>query len=78
MAKGQPENYRFLQLYCIGYHNVNYVNKHFQVCFLLLICIFIDYVKDYNKRIDIFKLNRPTDGHYMVLEVVGMPGGKTF
>ncbi len=38
----------------------------------------IDYVKEKNKKIEIFKILRPTDGHYIILEVLGMPTGKTF
>jgi|LauGreDrversion4_2_1035121.scaffolds.fasta_scaffold13312_4 hypothetical protein len=38
----------------------------------------IDYVKEKNKKIEIFKIQRPTDGHYIILEVLGMPTGKTF
>jgi pSer/pThr/pTyr-binding forkhead associated (FHA) protein len=35
-------------------------------------------IRDRNKKIEIFKLQRPLDGHYIVLEVLGMPNGKTF
>ena len=39
----------------------------------------IDYVRDHNKKqIEIFKIRRPTNGHYLVMEVVGMSQGKTF
>ena len=39
---------------------------------------YLDYVKEKNKKIEIFKIQRPTDGHYIILEVLGMPTGKTF
>ena len=39
---------------------------------------YIDYVRENTKKIEIFKLIRPTDGHYLVLEVLGMPNGKTY
>ena len=76
MAKRVYENYRFQQYIYIEYLNVNFVNRFFQV--YIFIFIFIDYIRDYNKRIEIFKLNKPVDGHYLVLEVIGMPSGKTF
>jgi len=39
---------------------------------------FPDYVRENGKRIEIFKLNKPTDGHFLVMEVLGMPSGRTF
>ena len=38
----------------------------------------LDFVKENNKKIEIFKLSRPSEGHYMVMEVLGMHSGKTF
>ena len=35
-------------------------------------------MKENNKKIEIFKLSRPSEGHYMVMEVLGMHSGKTF
>jgi len=35
-------------------------------------------VKENNKKIEIFKLTRPNEGHYIVMEVLGMHSGKTF
>ena len=43
-----------------------------------LVYIAIDFVRENGKKIEIFKINRPTDGHYLVMEVLGMPSGKTF
>ncbi|CDW75264.1 fha domain [Stylonychia lemnae] len=37
-----------------------------------------DYVKDSKKKIEIYKINRPTDGQYLIMEVLGMPNGRTF
>ena len=39
---------------------------------------FPDYVKENNKKIEIFKISKPVDGHYIVMEVLGMPSGKTY
>ena len=38
----------------------------------------IDYVRESKRKIEIYKLDRPTDGHFMVMELIGMPTGKTF
>jgi len=43
-----------------------------------LFLTFLDYVRENGKRIEIFKLNKPTDGHFLVMEVLGMPSGRTF
>ena len=35
-------------------------------------------MSEYNRRIAIYDFTKPTDGsHYMILEVLGMPVGKT-
>ena len=47
------------------------INKIFQF-------LFIEFIRENHKRIEIFKLNRPTEGHFIVLEVLGMPSGKTY
>eukprot|EP00347_Sterkiella_histriomuscorum_P021524 403333677 len=38
---------------------------------------FPDNVKTKKKKIEIFKLNRPQEGHYLIMEVLGMPNGRT-
>ncbi|MFS8159867.1 MAG: hypothetical protein ACMG6E_06590 [Candidatus Roizmanbacteria bacterium] len=37
-----------------------------------------DSVKDYGKNINIFSYNKPEEEHFLVLEVLGIPQGKTF
>ena len=39
---------------------------------------FPDYVREKGEKIEIFKIARPTEGHYIILEVLGMPSGKTY
>jgi len=56
---------------------VNYVKLLIQVIFHQ-INITVDFVKDNKKKIEIFKVNRPTEGQYLIMEVLGMPNGKTF
>jgi len=56
---------------------VNYVKLLIQVI-LYKINIILDFVKDNKKKIEIFKVNRPTEGQYLIMEVLGMPNGKTF
>lgn len=34
-------------------------------------------MKNKGKKIEIFKLVRPAQGHYLIMEVIGMPNGKT-
>lgn len=40
--------------------------------------VFPEYVREGHKKIEIFKIARPTEGHYLVMEVLGMPSGKTY
>jgi hypothetical protein len=54
----------------------NYISRYYPT--LTLITFFIDFVKDNKKKIEIFKINRPTEGQYIIMEVLGMPNGKTF
>ena len=56
---------------------MNYVKLLIQVIFHK-INITVDFVKDNKKKIEIFKVNRPTEGQYLIMEVLGMPNGKTF
>ena len=56
---------------------MNYVKLLIQVI-LYKINIILDFVKDNKKKIEIFKVNRPTEGQYLIMEVLGMPNGKTF
>ena len=56
---------------------MNYVKLLIQVIFHQ-INITVDFVKDNKKKIEIFKVNRPTEGQYLIMEVLGMPNGKTF
>ena len=37
----------------------------------------LDYVIEANKEIELFQVKRPERGHYMIMEVLGMPSGKT-
>lgn len=56
---------------------MNYVELPFQVSFFSN-DFSIDYVKKHSKRIEIFKLNKPSEGHYMIMENLGLPIGKKF
>ena len=54
---------------------MNSASKHSQV--LIPSIIFLDSVMDYGKKIDIFQYSKPDKDQFMVIELLGMPVGKT-
>ena len=73
-------NFPHQQYTCIGIRTVNYAKCTILVSDKSITSLiwFLDIVKENCKRIEIFSLVRPDQGHYIILEILGMPNGRTF